>query len=490
MNGNPRGLRDTRGPSRDSIPRRDFLMRSGGGFAGVALAGLLGTERACMGSAPGCAMDKNSLSPKVSHHRPTAKRVIFLFLQGGPSHIDMFDRKPLLNELAGQNLPASFQTPVTAMGEQGSPLLGSPRKWKRYGESGLWVSDWCPNIGQHADRLAVIRSCWADGLNHVGSMCQMNTGSILGGRPSLGAWAVYGLGSLNENLPAFVVLLDRQQMPHGGVRNWGTGFMPATYQGMLFENGPVPIPNLNPPAGVSDNRQTMKLDLLAGMNRRHAEAHGNDDELEARIKSYELAYRMQAHAPESVDLGRETEATKSMYGMDREITEPLGRQCLMARRLVERGVRFVQVYSGAGNKWDTHQNHEKKGRQLCESMDVPVAALLTDLERRGLLDETLVVWGGEFGRTPMSEKGDGRDHNPFGFTMWMAGGGVEGGQVIGATDELGLWAVREKVHVHDLHASILHAIGLDHMNLEFQTGGRLERPTINTGEVVKKLFTG
>ena len=471
-------------PHRESaVSRRDFIMRGGGGIAGLALAGLLGFDKSFAGRV-------DPLAAKVGHHKAAAKRVIFLFMEGGPSHIDTFDPKPLLNELDGQTLPSSFKEPITAMGEQGSPLLGSPREWKQHGESGLWVSDWFPHIAKHVDDLAVIRSCWADGLNHVGSVCQMNTGSILGGRPSLGAWSVYGLGSLNENLPSFVVLKDREKLPLGGVRNWGTGFMPATYQGTLFESGPVPILNLNPPEGITDARQRKKLDLLKSMNLKHAEQNVFDDELEARINAYEMAYRMQSEAPEAVDLSRESESTKSLYGMDEEATEGFGRQCLMARRLVERGVRFVQIYSGSGSGWDTHANHEERGTDLCKSVDLPIAGLLTDLKQRGLLEDTLVVWGGEFGRTPMSEKGNGRDHNPFGFTMWMAGGGVQGGQTIGSTDELGLWAVTEKAHVHDLHASILHAIGLDHMSLEFKAGGRLERPTINTGKVIHKLFTG
>ncbi len=466
-----------------ALTRRDFLMRAGGGIGGLALAGMLGLDKSF-------AAPINLLKVRPGHHLASAKRVIFLFMEGGPSHLDLFDPKPLLNDLHGQRLPDSFKEPITAMGEQGSPLLGSPRRWGQHGESGLWVSDWFPHIARHVDKLAVIRSCWADGLNHVGSVCQMNTGSILGGRPSLGAWSVYGLGSLNDNLPSFVVLKDREKLPLGGVRNWGTGFMPATYQGTLFENGSVPIQNLNPPEGVSTERQRKKLDLLTRMNRTHAAKNGFDDGLEARINAYEMAFRMQAEAPEVVDLSGETEATKALYGMDEKATEPFGRQCLLARRLAESGVRFIQIYSGSGSAWDTHANHEERGTQLCRSVDKPIAGLLTDLKRRGLLEDTLVVWGGEFGRTPMSEKGNGRDHNPFGFTMWMAGGGVKGGQVIGSTDELGLWAVSEKVHVHDLHASILHAIGLNHMNLEFKTGGRLERPTINTGHVVEKLFTG
>ena len=456
-------------------------MRGCGGVTGLALASMLGFDKSF-------AAPPNPLSSRAGHHLGAAKQVIFLFMEGGPSHLDLFDPKPMLNELDGETLPKSFKEPITAMGEQGSPLLGSPRKWKQHGESGLWVSDWFPHIANHVDDLAVIRSCWADGLNHVGSVCQMNTGSILGGRPSLGAWSVYGLGSLNENLPSYVVLTDREKMPLGGVRNWGTGFMPATYQGTLFQNGSTPIQNLVPPEGMTDSRQRKKLDLLAKLNRRHSEQNAFDDELEARINAYEMAYRMQSEAPEAVDLSQESEATKSLYGLDQKETEGYGRQCLLARRLVERGVRFVQVYSGSGSAWDTHANHEARSTALCRSVDQPISGLLSDLKQRGMLEDTLVVWGGEFGRTPMSEKGNGRDHNPFGFTMWMAGGGVQGGQTIGATDDLGLWAVSENAHVHDIHASILHAIGLDHMALEFKTGGRLERPTVNTGNVIRKLF--
>ncbi len=469
-------------PHRETpVSRRDFIMRAGGGFSGLALAGMLGLDKAF-------AAPPNPLRAKVGHHSGAAKQVIFLFMEGGPSHLDLFDPKPLLNELNGEALPKSFKEPITAMGEQGSPLLGSPRKWKQHGQSGLWVSDWFPHIAKHVDDLAVVRSCWADGLNHVGSVCQMNTGSILGGRPSLGAWTVYGLGSLNDNLPSYVVLTDREKMPLGGVRNWGTGFMPATYQGTLFQNGSTPIQNLVPPEGMTDSRQRKKLDMLAKLNRKHSEKNAFDDELEARINAYEMAYRMQSEAPEAVDLSQESDATKSLYGLDQKETEGYGRQCLLARRLVERGVRFVQVYSGSGSAWDTHANHEKRSTDLCRSVDQPISGLLSDLKQRGMLDDTLVIWGGEFGRTPMSEKGNGRDHNPFGFTMWMAGGGVQGGQTIGSTDDLGLWAVSDKAHVHDIHASILHAIGLDHMALEFKTGGRLERPTINTGNVIRKLF--
>jgi uncharacterized protein (DUF1501 family) len=314
----------------------------------------------------------------------------------------------------------------------------------------------------------------------------MNTGSILAGRPSLGAWTSYGLGTENQNLPAFVVMQDNAASVINGPRNWGAGFMPAVYQGTRITAGSDPIPNLNPPEGVSDAEQRGKLDFLTQMNRAHAATRAQS-ELEARIASYELAFRMQAEAPGAVDLSKESDATKQLYGMDEKDTADFGRMCLLSRRLVERGVRFVQLYSGAGSKWDSHAKIEENHSKLCRSMDKPVAGLLKDLKARGLLDSTLVVWGGEFGRTPQSEKGDGRDHNPTGFTMWMAGGGVQGGQTIGSTDEVGLRAVEDRLHVHDLHATILWLMGLDNMGLVYKYKGRPERPTLNEGEACKKI---
>ncbi|MCA9103337.1 MAG: DUF1501 domain-containing protein [Planctomycetales bacterium] len=463
--------------------RREFLVRAGGGFGALALAGMLDTRTA---------QAVESTEPAATWHggmRRRARSVIFLFMEGGPSHIDMFDPKPTLNQLAGQQLPESFGPIITAMGETDAPLLASQRSWQQYGESGLWVSDWLPHTARHADDLCVIRSCWADGLNHVGSVCQMNTGSVHAGRPSLGSWTMYGLGSENDDLPGFVVLTDGKKTPLGGKRNWGTGFMPATYQGVRFGDGDNPIPHLATSLDVSSERQLRKRELLAELNRRHAEPRGHQSELDARIAAFELAFRMQSECPEAVDISRETAATRAMYGLDDEKTAATGRNCLLARRLVERGVRFVQVYCGAGSRWDAHTKLEANHGGLCRESDQPVAALLADLKQRGLLEETLVVWGGEFGRTPMSEKGDGRDHNPFGFTMWMAGGGVRGGQTIGTTDELGLRAVEDRVHVHDLHATILAAMGVDHMKLIYTSGGRHENPTINDGRIVDKVFT-
>jgi hypothetical protein len=460
--------------------RREFLHRAGCGFGAVALAALMREPVLAAPTAGG-------VLPKFPDAPGTAKNVIFLFMEGGPSHLDTFDRKPLLNELSGQKLPPSFKTPILAMGESNAPLLGSKRTWKQYGQSGLWVSDWFENVAQHVDDLAVIRSCVSDGINHAGGVCQMNTGSVFGGRPSLGAWVNYGVGSANQNLPGFVVIKDSEGTVVNGVRNWGSGFMPAVHQGVEFTPEGVPIKYLDNPKGVSAERQRDKLDLLGALNREYGTTRTDNTELEARIRSYELAYKMQAEAPQAVDLSRESEATKALYGMDQQETAVFGRNCLLARRLVESGVRFVQLYSGAGSKWDSHANLEGNHSKLCRAVDKPIAGLLTDLKARGLLKDTLVIWGGEFGRTPMSEQGGGRDHNPTGFTMWMAGGGVKGGQTIGATDELGLYAIEDKLHVHDLHATILHLLGVDHTKLIYPHKGRPERIDLNEGHAYTKI---
>jgi hypothetical protein len=475
-----------------SIPRtrREFLTHSGAGFGALALAGMTaaGAKRSRADNPETSAAGR--LTTRHPHHKPTAKRIIFLFMEGGPSHLDLLDPKPLLNQLAGQQIPASFGEVITAMGENKSPLLACKRKWRQHGNSGLWMSDWLPHIAQCADDLAVIRSCVANGINHSAGVCQMNTCSILSGRPSLGSWVSYGLGSENENLPAFVVMQDNNSQVVNGPRNWGAGFMPALYQGTRLSEGNQPISFLNTPEGVTPSRQIAKLDFLNQLNGRYADAHPEQSELEARIASYELAFRMQAEAPEAIDLSDESAETLELYGINDSATAAYGRLCLLGRRLAERGVRFIQLYSGAGSKWDSHDNIEKKHAEMCLSMDRPVAALLKDLKRRGMLDETLVVWGGEFGRTPMSEKGNGRDHNPSGFSMWMAGGGVRGGQTIGSTDALGLHAETERMHVHDLHASMLHLLGLDNMELTYTHKGRPERPTINEGAFFDSLVTG
>ena len=469
---------------RPHTSRREFLFKAGGGFGALALASLLARDeaRAALSGNP-----VNPLVPQAAQFAARAKAVIFLFMEGGPSHLDTFDPKPELDRLHGQKLPASFGTVLTPMGTGGNTLLASKRKFRKYGQSGLEVSDWLPHIATCADDLCVLRSCWADGLNHVGSVCQMNTGSLLHGRPSLGSWVLYGLGSENQNLPGFVVMSDAGD-PAGGARNWGTGYMPATYQGTLFRNGPNPILHLKPPAEISGQRQRDKLDLLADLNEAHRQSRSEETELAARIAAYELAFRMQQHAPDAVDLSQETARTKAEYGLDRKECADFAHRCLLARRLVERGVRFVQIYCGGGSQWDAHSDIEGNHTRMCARCDQPTAALLRDLKRRGLLDETLVIWGGEFGRTPMSEGTNGRDHNPYGFTMWFAGGGVKPGQVIGTTDELGLRAVEQRAHVHDLHATILHLLGFDHKQLTYLHNGREERLTENAGKVVKPLL--
>ena len=481
--------------------RREWLLRAGGGFGALALYGLLAGEgewsnalRAGEGdklgnaTPPGPPLQRGG-GARGGHFSGSAKSVIFLFMDGGPSHLDTFDPKPRVNEFAGQPLPTSVERVITPMGVSNNPLLATKRQWKKYGASGLEVSDWYPHVGECADDLCVVRSCWADGLNHVGSVCQMNTGSILAGRPSLGAWVNYGLGTVNQNLPGFVVLLDNDREPPGGNRVWGTGFMPATYQGTRFRGGKAPVLHLTPPQELGDRQQRSKIDFINDLNRRHLETRAGDAELEARIASYELAYRMQAEAPEAVDLTQETAETQALYGLGDKATAAFGRNCLLARRLVERGVRFIQLYSGSGSQWDAHAKIEENHSRLCRSTDQPIAGLLTDLKRRGLLDDTLVIWGGEFGRTPMSEKGDGRDHNPYGFSMWFAGGGVPGGKVVGATDDFGLRAVDRRAHVRDLHATILELLGLDHTQLIYLHQGRPERPTVNEGHVLEDVLS-
>jgi hypothetical protein len=466
--------------------RRDFLSRAGAGFGGVALASLLAN-----GSSAGTSKRRrNPLAAKSGHFAPRAKSIIWCFMDGGPSHLDLFDPKPTLAKLAGQPLPGSFTKPMTAMGSTANtPLLASKRTFKQHGQSGIWVSDWYPHIAKSVDDLCVLRSCVADGQTHVGSLCQMNTGSILAGRPSLGAWALYGLGCETEDLPGFVVLTDYSSDPPGGSMNWGTGFMPATYQGTRLREGNVPILDVAPAERTPIDRQRGKLEFIQRLNRGYSDERAEDDKLEARVASYELAYRMQSAAPEAVDLSTESAQTLQLYGIGHEDTERNGRNCLLARRLVERGVRCVQLYMGAGSRWDAHTDVEENHARYCRESDQPIAGLLVDLKRRGLLDSTLVIWGGEFGRTPMSESGAGRDHNPFGFTMWMAGAGVKPGMVYGTTDEVGLYAIEDRAHLHDIHATILHLLGLNHEELTFTHNGREERLTITEGQVIEKILT-
>jgi hypothetical protein len=460
-----------------------MLLHSGTGFGAVALAGLISGES----TASTTVARPDPLAAKMTQHATRAKSVIFLFMEGGPSQMDTFDPKPELQRLAGKPIPASFERVITAMGEFDSPVLPSRRKWRQHGESGLWISDWLPHTATLADELAVIRSCWTNGINHSGGVCQMNSGSQFAGRPSLGSWVTYGLGSTNDNLPAYVVMQDNKAGVANGPRNWSAGFMPAVYQGTALQVEGSPISNLKSPEHIDDTQQRLKLSFLNQLNRRHAETRRHNSDLEARIRSYELAYQMQSHAPDAVDLSQETAETRRLYGLDEKETAAYGRNCLLARRFVERGVRFIQCYHGAGSKWDAHSGIEKNHSTMCRQMDLPVAGLLTDLRQRGLLDQTLVVWGGEFGRTPMSEKSDGRDHNPTGFTMWMAGGGVRSGYAYGTTDDVGLHAVEDRLHVHDLHATILHLMGLDHRELVYLHKGRPERIDENEGHAFRQI---
>jgi hypothetical protein len=489
------------GPNRDREPRlmqlaptpcgrsrREFLWDMAGGFTGVALTSLLAADgffapvrAAAMGS---------PLSEKRPHILPKAKSVIVLFMYGGPSQVETWDPKPELVKHHGKPIPNLDQDPLLKMRSPGT-LLGSTRKFAKCGESGIEVSDLYPHLSRNIDDICVIRSMYADSFAHGSGLLQMNTGFVRQGFPSLGSWVTYGLGTANQNLPAYVVLLDQRGGPISGPPNWGNGFMPAAYQGTQFRTTGDPILNLAPPQGVTTAQQRGELNLLKRMNERLGHAHPGNTELMARIQSYELAFRMQSSAPEAVDLEQETETTKRLYGLDDPMTEKFGKRCLIARRLVERGVRFVQVYSGGGHNddnWDAHTNVDANHALHCRETDRPMHALLTDLRQRGLLDDTLVVWTGEFGRTPTSQSGLGRDHSPRGFSAWMAGGGVKGGQVIGATDDFGYAAAQDKVHVHDFHATILHLLGLDHLHLTYFHGGRDMRITDVSGEVVKKVF--
>jgi hypothetical protein len=413
-------------------------------------------------------------------------------MNGAPSQVDTFDYKPSLEKYAGKPLPEG-KNYINSGGRRVGYLTPAFRKFRPGGDSGLLVSDYFPNVRKHADKLAVIKSCHTDSHAHGSALVAMNTGKTFIGRPSLGSWCVYGLGTENQSLPGYVVILDKRGGPIGGQPNWSSGFMSAAYQGTLFRPVGDPILDLKGPPHVTREVQREQLDLLAAVNEQHLKTRPGGSELVARINSYELAFRMQTEAPDAVDLTQETEATLSMYGVGKDPTDEFGRNCLVARRLVERGVRFVQLYSGGGHleeTWDAHESIEKNHGQHGAEVDQPIAALLTDLEARGLLDETLIVWGGEFGRMPFSEgpNAPGRNHNPYGFTMWFAGAGVKGGISYGETDEFGFDAVIDRVHLHDLHATILHLMGLDHEKLTYFHQGRDESLTDVFGKVVSGIL--
>jgi len=456
--------------------RREFLWEAGAGFTGVALAGLLGDEFFARQSvaADGVTPYRNPLAPKRPHFGPKAKSVIFLYMYGGPSHIDTFDYKPQMKGMDGKTVK------VKTFGRGGHKNQGrivEPRwSFRKYGECGQWVSELFPNLAGHVDDIAFIHSMTADSPIHGSAMLQMNSGRILSGSPCLGAWVNYGLGTVNQNLPGFVVMLDPRGGPISGAKNWSSGYMPASYQATVMRSRGEPILDLQPPPGMTPEMQRELLDAMREYNEAHRESRTDNSHLSARIASYELAYQMQRTAPEAVDLSQESEKTKRLYGLDQKQSATFGRQCLLARRLVERGVRFVQIYSGGNHNdanWDAHGDLVKNHELHAGETDRPIAGLLADLKQRGMLGETLIVWGGEFGRQPTAEyaKGTGRDHNAYGFTMWMAGGGIRGGTAVGRTDELGSRAVEDRFHVKHLHATILTQLGLDPERLTYFYGG-------------------
>ena len=452
--------------------RREMLWESGCGFSAIAAASLLGQD--ARGAEPAAEGYKNPLAPKPPHHDPDATACIFLYMYGGPSHIDTFDYKP---DMIGRDNQTVAVKTFGRGGRKNEGRIVEPRwKFKQYGQCGKWVSDLFPNLAQNVDDIAFLHSMTADSPIHGSAMLMMNSGKILSGSPCLGSWLNYGLGTVNENLPGFCLMLDPRGGPISGPKNWSSGYMPATYQATVMRSQGNPILDLAPQSGLTTAAQRRLLDTLRESNIEHEMARADNSNLSARIASYELAYKMQAHAPEAVDLSQETEATQKLYGLDNPKTAAFGRQLLLARRLVERGVRFVQIYSGGAHNddnWDAHSDLAFNHNLHAGETDLPIAGLLADLKQRGLLGKTLIIWSGEFGRQPTAEyeKGTGRDHNCFGFTTWMAGGGIKGGTSYGTTDELGSKAVEKRLEVKHLHSTVLHQMGLDPNGLSYLFGG-------------------
>ena len=475
-------------PCRQFTPvftRREMLRMSGAGFGSLALAALM--KEAGLGQETRAQQTKpNLLAPKPPHFAAKAKRVIFLFMHGGPSQVDTFDYKPLLTRDNGKPLP--FDKPRVVSSQTGN-LLASPWKFRQYGQSGAWVSDLFPHVGRCADDLCIINGMWGSNSRHGAALLELHTGSDTFVRPSMGSWINYGLGTENENLPGFITVCPT--LTHGGVNAYSSAFLPAIYQGTPLGNASIPadkatIPFIKNSDNLPRDLQRMELDLVRELNQDHLSKSGADSALEARINSFELAFQMQAAAPELQSIANESPGTLKMYGIDGGPTQNFGRQCLMARRFAERGVRFVQV--SHSYKWDQHGNLKAEHGRNALEVDQPIAALLTDLKQRGLLEDTLVLWGGEFGRTPVAQGGDGRDHNPQGYTMWLAGGGIKPGIRWGATDDYGYYAVEDKMHLHDLHATMLHLLGLDHKRLTYKYAGRDFRLTDVAGEVVTEIL--
>jgi hypothetical protein len=474
--------------------RREFLWQVGGGFAGLALIDLLSRD-GYFGQARAADAQQapNPLAPKPPHFAPRAKHAVFLFMNGAPSHVDTFDPKPALARFDGSPYHGKEVPVVGSNGRPVGHLMRSPFPFTKHGKSGLEISSLFPHTARFADDLCVIRSMYTDTAAHASGCLQMNTGSVLIGKPSLGAWLSYGLGTESQDLPSFVVMTDPRGGPISGPSNWTAGFMPAAYQGTLFRGKGTPLLDLATPPGTSDRTQRYALDVLGELNREHLEQRPGESELAARIQSYELAYRMQTSAASVVNLDREDARTRARYGLDDKRTADFGRKCLITRRLLERGVRFIQLYSGGGHiedTWDGHTDCITNHKLHAGETDKPIAALMADLKETGLWDETLLIWGGEFGRTPTSEGvgKPGRDHNWYGFSMWLAGAGVKGGQAIGATDELGFRAVEEPCHVSDLHATILHLMGLDHEKLTYFYQGLKQRLTGFRGKIIEKVL--
>jgi hypothetical protein len=463
--------------------RRRFLSEVGGGIGMMAMANLLGAE--------GRAADTSALAPKAAHFPAKAKNVIFMFMEGAPSQMDLYDPKPELQKWSGKPLPESMASQLRlAFTKKDAKVMASPRIFKPAGQCGTEFSDFIPNIASCADDICLVRSMVTDAFNHHPGQSLLFTGSIQLGRPTMGAWALYGLGSESKNLPGFVVLTSGVGTS-GGASNFSSGFMPSHYQGTMFRNGGDPILYLSNPEGVTNDTQRATLDTLGDLNRERLAATG-DQEIASRIANYELAYRMQSAAPELADFSKEPAHIREMYGVDDPETKQYGTNCLLARRLVERGVRFVLMMDAS---WDQHSSLNKGLKRMTGRTDKPAAALVKDLKQRGLLDSTLIVWGGEFGRTPIVEirntadpENAGRDHHPLAYSMWLAGGGIKGGQVIGKTDDLGFNVVEDKVHVHDLQATIMHSLGFDHTKLTYRHMGRDFRLTDVHGEVVRKML--
>lgn len=472
--------------------RRELLTRTGGGFAALALRSLLdqdGMLHAGTTEGPKIA-SLNPLAPRGGHHAGAAKSVIFIFAYGGPSQVDLFDPKPALAKWAGKPIPV-FRKEDAFNTTTHPTAFPTPYAFGKHGQSGIDISDRFPHLARCADDLCVIRSLHCESNNHAPAMFQMNTGFLLPGRPSMGSWVVYGLGSQSQNLPAFVVMWDHRGGPIGGPQNWTAGFLPAAFQGTPFRSQGDPIVDLKPPEGISPEQQKARLAMLARLNEIHLAQHPAESDLAARIASYELAFRMQMSAPEVVELDNEPARIQQLYGMDDPATAYFGRQCLLARRLIERGVRFVQLYSGGGHQqesWDAHAGIKENHDMHCLESDKPIAGLLTDLKNRGLLESTLVIWGGEFGRMPTNQGSIGRDHNPRGFSMWLAGGGVKGGTIYGSTDDFGYAAQDNPVSIPDLHATCLHLLGLEHTRLTFRHMSRDMRLTDVSGTVVKDIL--